>query len=70
MTESCGYTLLATVVESHNATVGQWQLNLALALLTCNLAGYLTVYLVGKPVFASHGFELKHALQIFIYLVL
>ena len=70
MAQGGGDTLASAVVESYHATVGEGQLNLALTLLTGYLTGNRAVYLVGKPVFASHGFELKHALQILIYLVL
>ena len=59
-----GDAAAAGVVESHHAAVAQRQLYLALALLTGHAAGYRAVYLVGKPVFAGHGFERQHVAHV------
>ena len=71
MTESSGYTLASTIVESHDAAVRKRQLNLALALLAGNLTSNGTVHLVGQPVLTSHSLKLKHAAYILVeYVVL
>ena len=66
MTKSGSDTLLSTIVESHNATVRQRQLNLTLALLTCNLTRYRTVYLVGQPILTCHSLKLQYAAYVFV----
>ena len=66
MSKSGSDTLLATVVESYNTTVGKWQLNLALALLACNLASNRTVNLIGQPVLTCHSLKLQNAAYIFV----
>ena len=70
MAESCGYTLLATIVEGYDTTVAEWQLYASLALLACYLSRNRTVNLVCQPVLASHGFKLQHAVKVFVNLVL
>src|SRR5690606_41712640 len=48
-----------TVVERHHAYVVEWELQRPHALLLGHPSTHATVYLVGKPVFAGHSFELK-----------
>ena len=69
MTDGCCNTFFTTIVEGYDTAVGEWQLDFALALLTSNLTRHGTVHLVGQPVLASHSLQLKHLLQVFIYLV-
>ena len=69
MTHCCYDTLLATVVESYNTAVGEWQLNLTLALLTGNLTRYGAVHLVGQPVLTSHSLHLENTLQVLVEVV-
>ena len=66
MTDGSSDTLFTTVVESNDTTVAQRQLQFALALLTGNLSGNRTVYLVGQPVLAGYGFQLQYGAYIFI----
>ena len=70
MTKGGGDTLLSTIVEGHNTTVAQWQLNLSLTLLTGNLTSHRTVYLVCQPVLTSHSLKLEHALEVLVNLIL
>ena len=65
MAESGSYTLLASIVESNNATVAERQLNLALALLTGDLSCYGAINLIREPVFAGYRLQLENSLQIF-----
>ena len=69
MTDGSGDSFLTTIVECHHTAVGQRKLKGTLTLLLCNLARHTAVNLVGEPVLASHGFQLKHVLQILIHLV-
>ncbi len=62
MSQGCCDTLLATIVEGYDTTVAQWQLDLTLTLLACNLTCHRTVNLVGQPVLTSHSLKLKHSL--------
>ena len=66
MTNGSGDTGFSAIVQSHHATVGEGELEFALALLLCHLTGYGAVHFVGEPIFTSHGFELEHILEIFI----
>ncbi len=68
MAKSCSYAGLATVVESDNATIGQWKLHLTLCLLTCNLASDRTIHLVGEPILARYGLKLQHVVKILVNL--
>ena len=70
MSERCCDTLLATIVECDDAAVAQGQLNLTLTLLAGNLTCYRAVDLIGEPVFTSDGLQLKHAVEVFINLIL
>ena len=69
MSQGGGDTPLTAVVQSHHATVGEWQLYFTLTLLASYLARYRAVYLVGEPVFARHGLQLQHLIYITVYLV-
>ena len=64
MSQCCGNALFAAVVESHHAAVAERQLQFSLALLAGNLTRHGAVYLVGEPVLAGHGFQLKHVVQV------
>ena len=64
MTESCSDTALSTIVESHNTTIAQWQLNLSLTLLACYLTRNRTVHLIGEPVLTSHRLKLEDTFYI------
>ena len=66
MAEGRGDTLLATIIEGHDATVAQRQLQATLALLAGHLARHATVHLVGEPVLAGHGLQLQHATEILL----
>ena len=64
MTKSGSNTLLTTIVEGHNTTVAQWQLDLTLTLLTGYLTCHGAVYLVGQPVLTSHSLQLEYSFYI------
>ena len=64
MAQRGGDTGAAAVVQGHDATVGQRQLQRALCLLVCHLSGDGAVHLIGQPVLAGHGFQAEHALHI------
>jgi len=66
MSQGGGDALSAAVVEGHHATVGEWQLQFTLCLLAGYFARYRAVHLVGKPVFAGHGLELKYVRNILV----
>ena len=70
MSEGCGDTLLATIVQGDDTTVAQRQLNLTLALLTGNLTRYGAIHLVGQPVLTGHSLQLEHAIEVFVNLIL
>ena len=70
MSQRGGDTLLAAIVEGHDAAVAQRQLYLALTLLAGDLARHRAVHLVRQPVLAGHGLQLEHALEILFYLIL
>ena len=59
MTEGGGNALLTSIVEGYDTAVGEWQLDLALALLTSNLTRHGAVHLIGEPVFTGDGLELE-----------
>ena len=67
MSQSGGDAFAAAIVEGHHATVAQRQLYLALALLAGYLARHGAVHLVGEPVFAGHGLQAQHLLDIAFY---
>ncbi len=67
MSQCSGYALVSAIVECHHAAIAQWQLYLALALLSGHLACHRAVYLIGEPVFACYGLQLQHTLYIFVY---
>ena len=64
MTEGCGYSFTESVIERNHTAVGQRQLQFTHTLLSCNFSGYRAVHFIGKPIFASHSFEMKHRLEI------
>ena len=66
MSQGSGNAFLATIVESHHTTVAQRELDFTLTLLAGNLTRHRTVDLVGQPVFAGHGLELQHPLEILV----
>ena len=66
MSKSSSDTLLATVVESYNTTVGKWQLYLALALLACYLTSYRAVNLICQPILTCHSLKLQYTTYIFV----
>ena len=66
MADGRGDAVFATIVESHHAAVGNGQLYLALALLSGHLACHRAVHLVGEPVLAGYGLELKNTLKVFL----
>ena len=65
MSERGSNTLCASIVESHNATIREWQLQFTLTLLACYAASHRTVHLIGEPVLTSHSLQLQHLLQVF-----
>ena len=66
MSQGSGNAFLATIVECHHTTVAQRELDFTLTLLAGNLTRHRTVDLVGQPVFAGHGLELQHPLEILV----
>ncbi len=64
MTEGCGNSFTESVIERNHTAVGQRQLQFTHTLLSCNFSGYRAVHFIGKPIFASHSFEMKHRLEI------
>ena len=64
MSDGCGDTFFATVVEGHHTAVAERQLYFALTLLAGDFTCHRAVYLVGEPVLAGHGLQLEHALEI------
>ena len=66
VSERGGDAFFTAVVEGHDTTVAQWQLDFSLTLLAGNFACHGTVHFVGQPVFAGHGFHLEHVAQVFI----
>ena len=69
MSKGCGYAGLATIIEGYDTTIGERELHLSLRLLTRNLARDGTVYLVGEPILTCHCLQLKHVVEILVYLV-
>ena len=70
MSEGCSDASDTLIIKCHDAEVGEWKLHLACALLQCNTTCHGAVHLVGEPVFTCHAFELKHALEIILKLIL
>ena len=70
MTQRCGDTLLATIVESYHTAVAQWQLYAALTLLAGNLTCYRAVNLIGQPVLTSYCLKLEHTANILVEFIL
>ena len=58
------YALGTCIVESYHATVGEWQLQLALTLLACYPTRHGAVNLVGQPVLTCHSLQLEHVLEV------
>ena len=69
MTDSGCDTLLAAIVKSNHTAVRERQLQLTLALLTCNLTCYGAVNLVGQPILTCNSLQLQHVTQVLLYLI-
>ena len=67
MTDRCRYTLFSTIVECYHTAVAERKLNFALALLTCNLAGYRAVYLVCEPILAGNSLKAQNIGEVLLY---
>src|SRR5574344_1466700 len=70
MTESCGDTFHATIVEGYDTTVAQWQLYLPLTLLASYFTCYTSVHFVSQPVFTGYSFQLQHTIDVFVKFIL
>ncbi len=70
MTDSGCDTLLAAIVKSNHTAIRERQLQLALALLTCNLTCYGAVNLVGQPILTCNSLQLQHVTQVLLYLII
>jgi len=66
MSDRSSDTFFAAIVQCYYSTIAQWQLNLALTLLTGYFTGNGTVYFIGQPVFTSYCFQLQHLSQVFV----
>ena len=66
MSDRSSDTFFATIIQCYYSTIAQWQLNLALTLLTGYFTGNGTVYFIGQPVFTSYCFQLQHLSQVFV----
>ena len=62
------YPLAMKKIQSHDATVVQRKLQRSGTLLFGDQASYATIYLVGQPILAGHGFQLQNLMQVFVHL--
>ncbi len=64
MTDRCGYTRAAAVIESNRSEIAERELETTQTLLARNTAGDAAVDLVGEPVLAGNGIDAENTVDI------